>query len=163
MGAALLMAATRCISPRALRRAVDWNVIFLIVGTLPLGVALERHHVASVAAEGLVLAGDTVGTIGVISLLFLLSAVLAVLVSNAAAAVIVAPVAARAALASDLELHAALLVVAYGCSCAFLLPFAQCNILVMGPGGYRTRDFLRVGGWMSLVMAATTILWFALA
>ena len=50
----------------------------------------------------------------------------------------------------------------YGCSCAFLLPFAQCNILVMAPGGYTTRDFVRVGAAMSVVMALVTILAFTL-
>jgi di/tricarboxylate transporter len=162
LAAALLMFVTGCVSTRALRRAVDWNVIFLIVGTLPLGVALDQHHVAAQAASGIVEAGAVLGKTGVLSLLFLLAAVLAVLTSNAAAAVIAAPVAARTALLFDgLAVSDALLVMAYGCSCAFLLPFAQCNVLVMAPGGYATRDFMRVGAVMSLVMAVTTIVCFS--
>ncbi len=162
LGAALLMVATGCISRRALRRAVDWNVIFLIVGTLPLGIALDRHDVAAVAAGWISDFGEVAGAMGVFGALFLLAATVAVLTSNAAAAVIVAPVAARAALAAGIDLSDALLVMGYGCSCAFLLPFAQCNILVMAPGGYKTRDFIRVGAWMSLVMAVTTIVLFSL-
>ncbi len=162
MGAALLMIVTGCVSRRAVRRAVDWNVIFLIVGTLPLGVALDQHHVAAQAAGWIVDAGQSTGVVGVYTLLFLLAAVLAVLTSNAAAAVIAAPVAARAAIEFGIDVKSALLVMAYGCSCAFLLPFAQCNILVMAPGGYTTKDFLRVGAAMSLVMAVTTILCFSL-
>lgn len=162
LGAALLMFVTGCVSKRAVRRAVDWNVIFLIVGTLPLGMALDRHEVAGAAAGWIVAAGDSLGTVGVLSLLFLLAAVLAVLTSNAAAAVIAAPVAARAALEFGIDVRDALLVMGYGCSCAFLLPFAQCNILVMAPGGYTTKDFIRVGAVMSVVMAVTTILAFAL-
>ena len=65
-------------------------------------------------------------------------------------------------MAAGVDLRDALLVMGYGCSCAFLLPFAQCNILVMAPGGYKTRDFVRVGAWMSLVMAITTIVLFSL-
>ena len=157
MGAALLMYMTGCVSRRAVRRAVDWNVIFLIVGTLPLGMALDRHEVAGAAAGWIVAAGDTLGTVGVLSLLFLLAAGLAVLTSNAAAAVIAAPVAARTAMEFGIDVRDALLVMGYGCSCAFLLPFAQCNILVMAPGGYKTGDFLRVGAVMSIVMAVVTI------
>jgi di/tricarboxylate transporter len=161
LGAALLMVATGCVSQRALRRAVDWNVIFLIVGTLPLGRALDQHHVASIAATWIADAGGLLGVTGMYGILFLVAAVLAVVTSNAAAAVIMAPVAAKAALSAGLDLKATLLVMGYGCSCAFVLPFAQCNLLVMAPGGYRTRDFVRVGLWMSLIMAAVTILMFA--
>ena len=67
--------------------------------------------------------------------------------------VIVAPV----AVATTLDPKVGLLAVAYGASCAFLLPFAQCNILVMAPGGYKTRDFLRLGSMMTVVMALATI------
>ncbi len=162
LGAALLMYATGCVSKRAVRRAVDWNVIFLIVGTLPLGIALDRHDVAAVAAGWISDLGGATGPMGVFGALFLLAAGVAVLTSNAAAAVIVAPVAARAAVEAGVDLRDALLVMGYGCSCAFLLPFAQCNILVMAPGGYKTRDFLRIGAWMSLVMAVTTIVLFSL-
>ena len=161
LGAALLMVATGCISPRGLRRAVDWNVIFLIVGTLPLGIALDRHDVAATAAGWIHDFGQTAGTVGILGALFLLAMTVAVLTSNAAAAVIVAPVAARTALAAGIDLKDALLVMAYGCSCAFLLPFAQCNILVMAPGGYKTSDFIKVGACMSLVMAVIVIVFFA--
>ena len=162
MGAALLMYASGSISLRAIQRAVDWKVIFLIVGTIPLGLALDRHHVAEIAATWITDAGAAFGPTGVYTLLFLIAAALATLTSNAAAAVIVSPVAARAALAAGIDMKSALLVMCYGCSCAFLLPFAQCNILVMAPGGYRNRDYLRVGFWMSLVMAVTTIAMFSL-
>jgi len=161
MGAALLMFATGAITLPVVKRAVDWKVIFLIVGTLPLGLALERHHVASIAATWIAEGGDAWGRTGVFAILFLVAAGLAVLTSNAAAAVIVAPVAARAAVAAGIDVKSALLVMCYGCSCAFLLPFAQCNILVMAPGGYRTSDYLRVGLLMSLVMAVTTIAMFS--
>jgi len=162
MGAAVVMYATGTISRRVIRQAVDWNVIFLIVGTLPLGLALERHHVASIAAMWIHDAGAVTGTTGVFAILFLVAALLAVLTSNATAAVIMSPIAARAAVAAGIDVKHALLVMAYGCSCAFLLPFAQCNILVMAPGGYKTRDYLRAGICMSLVMALTTILCFSL-
>ena len=161
LGAALLMYTTGCVSQRALRRAVDWNVIFLIVGTLPLGLALDQHHVAASAAGWITDVGGTFGATGIFTLLFVLAAVLAVLTSNAAAAVICAPIAARAAIDAGIDVRDALLVMGYGCSCAFILPFAQCNILVMAPAGYRTVDFIRVGALMSLVMAITVIVCFS--
>ena len=157
LGGALLMVVTGCVTPPALRRAIDWNVLALIVGTLPLGLALERHGVADLVAGGLAQVGARLSVVGVLGILFGLSAVLAVLASNAAAALIVAPIAARAAAAAGVDPGTALLAVAYGCSCAFVLPFAQWNLMVAVPGGYRTRDYLRVGGWTSLVYAVTAV------
>lgn len=158
LAAALLMVTTRCLSKQALARAIDWNVICLIVGTLPLGIALEDHGVAGVAADAVTQVGGLLGAPGVIAILFLLAAILATLTSNAAAAVIMAPVAVLAAAPAGLALTSTLLAVAYGASCAFLLPFAQCNILVFAPGGYTTRDFVKVGLWMSLLMWGVTVL-----
>jgi di/tricarboxylate transporter len=77
--------------------------------------------------------------------------------SNSAAAVISAPIAGSVAASGIVGLEAGLLAVAYGCSCAFILPLAQWNLMVMGPGGYQARDFLVFGTGLSLVMAATTV------
>ena len=69
---------------------------------------------------------------------------------------VLSPIAAQAANAMGVPLERALLAVAYGCSCAFLVPFAhQCNLMVMGPGGYRPSDYLRCGGPLALAMALT--------
>ncbi len=78
--------------------------------------------------------------------------------NNAATAVILAPVAWMAAQGSGISPTKAFLAVAYGTSCAFLLPFAhQCNLMVMGPAAYETRDFVRAGLGMSVVVAIGTI------
>jgi di/tricarboxylate transporter len=155
--AALFMVLTGCISRAALTRCVDWKVLALIVGTLPLGTALEQTGVAAQAASLIDSFAADLGKPGVLTALFLLSAVLGVLTSNAAAAVVVAPVAARAAELAGFSPHTALLMTAYGASCTYLLPFAQQNILVMAPGGYTTKDFVRVGTPMSLVMLVACV------
>jgi len=56
------------------------------------------------------------------------------------------------------DLHDAFLAVAFGATCVFMLPFGnQCNLMIMGPGGYRTLDFLRAGSGLTLIMALTTV------
>ena len=78
---------------------------------------------------------------------------------NAAAAVILSPVAYAAAQSSGVDVGMAFLAVAYGASCAFVLPFAhQCNLMIMGPGGYKIIDFAKVGAGLSIVMAATAVI-----
>ena len=157
LGGALLMVVTGCVTKPALRRAVDWNVLALIVGTLPLGLALEMHGIADVAASAVVDVGTSASSVGVIAILFALAAVLATLTSNAAAALSVAPVAARAAAVAGLHPTTALLAVAYGTSCAFVLPFAQWNLMVAVPGGYGNRDYLKMGSLVTLVYAIVAI------
>ena len=160
LGAACLMVLTGCLARRHVAKTVDWSVLALIAGTLPLGRALQQQGLSDQVAG--LLAGVSGGATAIYGLLFLLAATFSVLTSNAAAAVIVAPVAAATAVQGGLDPRSALLAMAYGCSCNFLLPFAQCNLLVMTPGGYQTRDYVRVGLGMSVVMAVTCIACLAL-
>jgi di/tricarboxylate transporter len=157
LAAAILMAVSRCVSRVALQRAMDVKVLSLMIGTIPLGTAMDQRGVAAAIAGLLAPLGEGLGVPGVLGTLFVLSAVLSILSSNAAAAVIVAPIAAKAAVTAGIGLPHAMLAVAYGASCAFVLPFSQTNILVMAPGGYQARDFFRVGLPVSIVMAVTAI------
>ncbi len=158
LGSALLMRATRCVSMAGIRECMDFRILFLIAGTIPLGMALEYHGVAAGTASAILEVEPWLGTAGVIAALFVIAAVVSTTSNNGAAAVILAPVAYQVALGSTLDVNKTFLAVAFGTSCAFVLPFAhQCNLMVMGAGGYRTRDFARVGIGMSLVMAAGTI------
>ncbi|MHC5011921.1 MAG: SLC13 family permease [Planctomycetota bacterium] len=158
MASALLMWATGCVSLETAKRSIDFRILFLIIGTIPLGIALEQHGVAQLAADAIRQVQPLLGSPGILAGLFLIAAVLSTTSNNGAAAVILAPVAAKVAADSGIPITRAFLAVAYGTSCAFMLPFAhQCNLMVMGPGGYTTRDFARVGLGMSIVMAASTI------
>lgn len=158
LAGALLMVLTGCVPADLAARFMEWRVLALIVGTIPLGTALERHGVAELAAQGIVGASASLGAPGALAGLFVLAALISTTSSNAAAAVILSPVAVRAADSLGMNPSAALLTVAYGCSCAFVVPFAhQCNLMVATPGGYRTADFVRVGTGLSLVVAAVAV------
>lgn len=158
LAGALLMVLTGCLPAGQAGRFVEWPVLALIVGTIPLGTALETHGVAELVAQALVTGSASFGAPAVLAGLFMLAALISVTSSNAAAAVILSPVAVRAAEALGLTPTAALLTVAYGCSCAFIVPFAhQCNLMVAKPGGYTTRDFLVVGSGLSLVVAVVAV------
>jgi di/tricarboxylate transporter len=157
LAGAILMVATRCATLRGARAAIDFRILFLIIGTIPLGLALEQRDVAQIAV-GLV-SGGSLGPAGLVLVLFLLSALISNTTNNAAAAIILAPIAAPAAAACGLDVSRAFLAVVFGASCTFIIPFShQCNLMVISPGGYRTRDFVKVGIGLSVVMAATTAL-----
>ncbi|MFT7462387.1 MAG: di/tricarboxylate transporter [Pseudohongiellaceae bacterium] len=158
LAAALLMALTGCVSVREAGRHIEWKVLALIVGTLPLGYALDVHGVANHAALALTAMAQHFGPEVLLGVLFVGAAVVSTVSSNAAAAVILAPVAVRAAEHLSSSPRAALLAVAYGCSCAFVVPFANpCNLMVAAPGGYSTRDFIKIGGGLSIVVCLVAV------
>lgn len=159
LASALLMVATGCVSFQGAKDAVDLRILFLIIGTIPLGDALFQTGVAGKLAAALFPAGMGIVDLYVFGVLFAVSAVLSITSNNAAAAVILSPVAFAAAQSSGVDVSKAFLAVAYGASCAFILPFAhQCNLMIMGPGGYKTKDFIKTGLGLSLVMAVTAVL-----
>jgi di/tricarboxylate transporter len=158
LASALLMVATGCVSLQGAQKAIDLRILFLIIGTIPLGDALYQTGVAGKLAATLFPADMNMSPLYVFGVLFSASALLSTTSNNAAAAVILAPVAYAAAESSGVDVSMAFLAVAYGASCAFILPFAhQCNLMIMGPGGYQTKDFVKVGIGLSIVMAATAI------
>ncbi|MDP7063134.1 MAG: SLC13 family permease [Planctomycetota bacterium] len=155
---AVLMIITGAVPADRAGRFMEWRVLAMIVGTIPLGLALERHGVANLVASGFVGIHDHLGVPGVLGGLYLLSAAISITSSNAAAAVIISPVAIMTAQTLGLGVPNTLLAVAFGCSCAFIVPFAhQCNLMVASPGGYKTKDFARVGAGLSLVVAVVTV------
>jgi di/tricarboxylate transporter len=158
MAGALMMVLTRAVPAERAGSFMEWRVLSLIVGTIPLGIALERHGVAEMVANQLVEVAPSLGVPGVLTGLYLMAALVSITCSNAAAAVILTPVAASAATALGMNTTSALLAVAFGCSCAFLVPFAhQCNLMVVSIGGYKAKDFAVVGSGLSVVVATVAI------
>lgn len=142
-------------------RAVDWNVIFLVAGLIPIGIAMEASGAASMLAGYFGSAMGILPGVGVLFVLGLLMTVLSLLMSNVAATVLmVVPVLELAGIGG---LSAEVLVLQVGL-CAgnsFLLPTHQVNALLMSPGGYRVADYLKAGGGLSLlyVLLSTTMLY----
>ena len=159
VSAALLMVLSRCLTMDEAYQSIEWRSVFLIAAMLPLGTAMEKTGTAAYLAQGVV---DTLGGFGpmaVLAGLYLLSALLTQPMSNAATTLLIAPIAIDVARALEANPHPFVLTVVIACSTAFLTPVGhQSNVLVFGPGGYRFFDFTRVGGPLSLVIMAVTLL-----
>ena len=144
-------------------QAIDGPVIVLLAAMLPVGEALETSGGAEIIADALLRFGVewpiTISLAG----LFILSMLLSNVVNNAAAALLMAPIAASLASGFDVSLDPFLMVVAVSASCAFLTPIGhQSNTLVLGPGGYQFGDYWKLGLPLSLVVmvvAIPAILW----
>lgn len=144
-------------------QAIDGPVIVLLGAMIPVGQALETSGGAKLIADALLQFGSEWPMVVTLAGLFSLSMVLSNIINNAAAAVLMAPIAASLANGFDASLDPFLMVVAVSASCAFLTPIGhQSNTLVLGPGGYRFGDFWKLGLPLSLVVmvvALPMILW----
>ena len=163
VGCAVAMVMARLLDAPEAYRAIDWSVIVLLAAMIPVGQALESTGGADlIAAQILAVAQGQAAWIG-LTIILVGSMLLSNVVNNAAAAVLVAPIALGLSHQLDLASDAALMAVAVGASCAFLTPIGhQSNALVMEPGGYRFGDYWRLGLPLSVVVtvvAVPVILW----
>jgi len=157
--AGLAMVLARCVTMEEAYKAVNWQSVVLIAGMLPMATALDKTGALKLIVDGLV---DTLGDLGPIALmggLFLLTTVLSQFISNTATAVLVAPIALGAATGLGVSPYPLLMTVALGASTAFSTPMASpVNTLVIGPGGYKFVDFLKLGIPLQLLAMAITLI-----
>ncbi len=145
-GAALVSLLVGVLPLRDGYQAIDGPVIVLLGAMIPVGQTLETSGGAALIAEGMLALGSEWPVVVTLAGLFLLSTLLSNVVNNAAAALLMAPIAASLAKGFDASLDPFLMVVAVSASCAFLTPIGhQSNTLVMGPGGYRFGDYWWLG------------------
>jgi di/tricarboxylate transporter len=159
------MITTGCVTPRRVYRTIDWPILLFIAGTLALGKAMEVTGTAATIAQGIVDLLARHGEVAILSGFVFLCLVMNTLVAHSAVAVLLTPIAVRTAetmnaargLAPDAPegapfLRACILAIAFGGSLCFATPVGhQVNLMVMGPGGYRYGDFLRLGLPLSLL------------
>ena len=159
----VLMVFTRCVHVEEIYGEVEWLVIFVLAGLIPLGVALEATGAAELLAGWVVTLSSPLGEIGLIAAFYLLTAVMTAVVSNAATAVMLTPVAIFAATQGGVNPYALLIAVMFGASASFVTPFGyQTNVMIYGPGGYRFMDFVKVGGLLNLILLVTATLFIPL-
>jgi di/tricarboxylate transporter len=148
---AVLTVLSGCLSPRQLYRSVDLHTLVLIAGMIGLGhAASETGTIAWIAREMLAVI-QPLGPIGVLAFVYLLTNVTTEFLSNAAAAVLMAPLAISTAQEMGLDERPFLVAVAFAASAAFSTPVGyQTNTIVYGPGGYRFSDYTKVGAPLNL-------------
>ena len=155
---AMCMIVTRCVSVIDARSAINLQVLLTIVGALALGTALDKSGAAQFIATAIVSKIDS--SFWLLVAVYLLGMLMTEMVTNNAVAAILIPIAVKIANSSG---HAAgpgpfIMAVALSASLAFLTPIGyQTNLMVMGPGGYVSRDYLKIGFPLAIVVAITAI------
>ena len=152
---AVLMVLARVLTPRAAVRALDWNVLFILAGSIGLGAVVVESGLADLLARSIL--HVSAGSMPVVIAVFAVTTtIMTNLITNAAAASILTPVALGIAARLGLDPVTLLALVATCISFTFINPFShQTNIMVMSPGGYRT-DIREVRHPLVVVSLATS-------
>ena len=153
-----MMVLTGCLNMEQAYRAIDWRAIFLIAGMLPLGTAMQDTGAATYLADQVMeLLGDA-GPWPVIMGLYILTAMATMIIPTAALVVLMSPIVLSAMSDMGLSPETAMMAVAMAASASFTSPISHpANILVMGPGGYRFVDYLKVGVPLTIVVFITVM------
>ncbi len=158
LGAATLALLSGLIQPREAYRSIAWEVIFLIGGMIPLGIAMRETGAAAFLSKSLLAPLANAPAWEVAAGFLLLTAMLAQVTSGQVAALILAPLALAAATARGINPRGLGMAVAVGASFAFLLPTGHpVNLLVMAPGEYKPSDYFKVGLPLLLIVTPVAV------
>jgi len=153
LAGAFLMILTGCLPLRDAYRAMQGNVLILIVGTIALGTAMEKTGTAKFYAQEFISLLKSSGPVAILAGLLVFTSLSTQLLSNNATAVLLMPIAVSVALELGVNPKPFIIAVCFGASACFATPVGyQTNLLVYGPGGYRFSDYLKLGIPLNLIV-----------
>lgn len=156
--ACLLMGKFRCIDMESAYKSIHWPSIILIVGMMPFAIALQETGGIALAVDGLMKVAGGLGPHVMLLCLFILCATIGLFISNTATAVLMAPIAIAAARQMEVSPLPFAMVIGIAASAAFMTPVSSpVNTLVLGPGGYKFSDFLKIGVPFTIIVMFISI------
>lgn len=148
-----VMVLTGCLNMEQAYRAIDWRAIFLIAGMLPLGTAMQSSGAATYIADQVMAFLGDAGPWPVIMGLYIVTAMATMIIPTAALVVLMSPIVLSAMSDMGYAPETAMMAIAMAASASFTSPISHpANILVMGPGGYRFVDYLKVGVPLTIIV-----------
>jgi di/tricarboxylate transporter len=147
------------LDPDELYDAVEWDVIFLLAGLIPLGIAFSQTGAATLIGALVAESSRYLPPLGVLWVFYVITALTTAVVSNAGSVVLMIPVGVATATEIGANPFAFVLAVTFAASADFMTPIGyQTNLLVYGPGGYRFTDYVRVGAPLQALLSVVTVL-----
>ena len=157
--ACLLMGKFRCIDMESAYKAIHWPGLILIAGMMPFALALQKTGGVALVVQGLMDVAGNRGPHLMLLCLFVLCATIGLFISNTATAVLMAPIGVAAAGQMGVSPYPFTMIIAIAASAAFMTPVSSpVNTLVLGPGGYRFGDFVKIGVPFTLIVMAVSVL-----
>lgn len=148
-----------CLKMEEAYRAIEWRSVFLIAGMLPLGFAMQKSGAAEMMAQAVINIAGSYGPWGIFVGLYLLTLISTLAIPPAALVVIMSPIVIQAAENFGISPYSLMMGMAIAAAASFLSPISHpANLLVMGPGGYKFTDYIKLGLPLSLVVMAIVML-----
>ncbi|MBN1567744.1 MAG: anion permease [Acidobacteria bacterium] len=157
---AVAMILMRVLSIQEAYHAIEWKVVFMLAGLIPLGVAMQKSGAAQFLAEKIMALAIDLHPILIILSVGILSTLFSLFMSNVGAIIVLAPLVVGMAQIGCLDPRPLVLMAAVCTSNSFILPTHQVNALLMSSGGYRNADYLKAGSGMTLIFLAIAVLFF---
>ena len=159
LAGAVLMVLSGCLHLTEAYDAVDWKSLILIAGMLPLGVAMQESGGAGYLAEHFVHVLGPLGPRALLAGIFVLTSLATCVMPGSALVVLMAPIALKAAASAGMSPYAIMMAVALAAAGTFNSPVSHpANVMIMGPGGYRYADYVKLGIPLTLVVLVVVIL-----
>ncbi len=156
---AACMVLTKCLTMEEAYRYIEWKAVFLIAGMLPLGTALDKSGAAHLLAEGVVASLGPFGPHAVLFGLLAITFLATSIIPTAALVVLMVPIALKTSTVLGLSPYALMMGIAMAASSSFTSPISHpANVLVMGPGGYRFMDYMKIGVPLTLIVLLVLML-----
>jgi len=149
----------KIVRPKDLAQSVDYQLALIIALSLALGMAMIKTGVADMLANGVLFVFEPLGKHGLLFGIYLITSIMAAFITNKAAVAIAFPISLSVALNLGVNTTPFILVVAYAAAANFMTPIGyQTNLMIYGPGGYKFKDFLKVGTPLTIIYMIVTIL-----
>ncbi len=146
-------------NPKELSKSIDYDLALIIALSLALGTAMMKTGVAKLIAEAIITIFEPLGGIGILSGIYLITTFLAAFITNKAAVALIFPISLTTAVNLDMNPIPFILVVSYAAAANFMTPIGyQTNLMIYGPGGYKFKDFLKVGIPLTFIYMIVTVL-----
>lgn len=153
----ILMVITGCLKPGEIYGSVRWDVIFLLAGLIPLGIAMDKSGATEWLADNLVALGGQFSGYWILLFFYIVTCLLTEILSNNATVVLMLPIAVKVAVTLGLNPYAFMYAVTFASSNSYMTPIGyQTNTMVYSPGGYKFFDFTRVGAPLTAVLTIVT-------
>ncbi|MDX1612296.1 MAG: SLC13 family permease, partial [Candidatus Thermoplasmatota archaeon] len=153
------MVVTGCLKVNELHDSIRWDIVFLLAGVIPLGVALSETGAAALLAQWIVAQSQGLPPILIMGIFYVLTLLTTQIISNNASVALMIPIAVSSAETLGLNPLSFILACTFAASMGFLSPIGyQTNLMVYGPGEYKFSDFMRVGLPLSVLMTVVTVL-----
>jgi di/tricarboxylate transporter len=156
---ATAMVITQCLTIEEAYKSIDWKIIFLLIGVLPLGLALEQSGTTLWLANNVLEPLSVYGPVMLLAAFYLITAIFTEAMSNNAAAAILAPIAFTTAASLDIDPRPLLIAITFAASTSFATPIGyKTNTMIFSPGGYRFTDFTKIGVPLNIIFWGIAVL-----